>query len=65
MAATDPVDAASWLEHWTLEADGEPLKTHSSLLLPVRRNGEPAMLKIAHEPEDRRGSQLASAALGC
>jgi len=48
MAATDPVDAASWLEHWTLKADGKP-----------------AMLKIAHEPEDRRGSQLASAALGC
>lgn len=64
MAATDAVDIASWLEHWTLQADGEPLKAHSRLLLPVRRGGEPDMLKIAHEPEERRGSQPASAALG-
>lgn len=58
MAATDPADPAPWLARWHLEADGEPLKTHSSLLLPVRRNGVPAMLKIAHEQEERRGSKL-------
>lgn len=58
MAATDPADPATWLDRWNLEADGEPLKTHSNLLLPVRRNGVPAMLKIAHEQEERRGSRL-------
>ncbi len=58
MAATDPADPAFWLARWTLEADGALLKTHSSLLLPVRRDGVPAMLKIAHEPEERRGSRL-------
>jgi hypothetical protein len=30
-------------------------RIYSSLLLLVQRNGEPAMLKIAHEPEERRG----------
>ncbi len=58
MAATDPADPATWLDRWKLEADGEPLKTHSSLLLTVRRDGVPAMLKIAHEKEERRGSRL-------
>lgn len=58
MAATDPADPALWLARWKLEADGEPLKTHSSLLLPVRRAGVPAILKVAHEPEERRGSRL-------
>lgn len=55
MAATDP---AIYFDRWHLEADGEPLKTHSSLLLPVRRNGVLAMLKIAHEQEERRGGRL-------
>ncbi len=58
MAATDPADPVTWFDRWHLEADGEPLKTHSSLLLPVRRDGVPAMLKIAHEQEERRGSRL-------
>lgn len=58
MAAIDPADPAHWLARWNLSTDGEPLKTHSSLLLPVRRNGVPAMLKIAHEQEERRGSKL-------
>ncbi len=58
MAATDPADPAPWLARWNLLADGEPLKTHSSLLLPVRHDGVPAMLKLAHEPEERRGCRL-------
>ena len=32
--------------------------TRSSRLLPVRRNFEPAMLKIAVEHEERRGAEL-------
>jgi len=43
------------LARWDLVADGEPITTPSSLLLAVRHNGEPAMLKIAREEEERRG----------
>lgn len=60
MAATDCVDPAYWLARCTLEADGKPLKTHSSLLLRVRRDGVPAMLKIAHERQERCGARLMS-----
>lgn len=37
--------------------DGDPIVTHSSRLLPVYHDGEPAMLKIATEPEERRGAE--------
>jgi streptomycin 6-kinase len=47
-----------WLERWHLVADGAPTLTPSSLLLAVRRNGQPAMLKIAREEEERRGGRL-------
>jgi streptomycin 6-kinase len=49
---------APWLERWNLIPDGEVLVTPSSRLLPVRRNGAPAMLKIALEAEERRGPIL-------
>jgi streptomycin 6-kinase len=47
-----------YLARWQLEPDGEPITTHSSRLLPVHRDGAPAMLKIAIEPEERWGSTL-------
>ena len=47
-----------YLVRWRLEPDGEPIATHSSRLLPVRRDGLPAMLKIALEDEERRGAAL-------
>ena len=40
------------LARWDLVPDGEPITTPSSFLLPVRRNGVPAMLKIAREDEN-------------
>ncbi len=43
------------LARWDLVPDGEPIETPSSLLLAVRCNGAPAMLKIAREEEERRG----------
>ena len=46
------------LARWELVPDGEPIETRSSLLLAVRCNGEPAMLKIAREEEERRGGAL-------
>ncbi|MGH2617308.1 MAG: aminoglycoside phosphotransferase family protein [Thermomicrobiales bacterium] len=46
-----------YLDRWRLSPDGDPITTHSSRLLPVRRDGEPAMLKIATEPEERSGAE--------
>lgn len=46
------------LRGWSLIPDGEPIVTHSSRLLPVRRDGAPAMLKIALETEERFGAGL-------
>ena len=46
------------LARWDLVPDGEPITTPSSLLLAVRHNGVPAMLKIAREDEERRGGAL-------
>jgi streptomycin 6-kinase len=47
-----------WLSTWGLEPDGKRISTPMGRLLPVRRNGEPAMLKIATEPEERLGWAL-------
>ncbi len=47
-----------YLVRWNLVPDGDLLTTHSSRLLPVRRNGEPAMLKIADEAEEKFGGLL-------
>jgi streptomycin 6-kinase len=49
---------APWLARWDLVPDGAAITTPSSLLVPVRHRGEPAMLKIAREEEERRGSRL-------
>jgi streptomycin 6-kinase len=49
---------APWLRRWNLTADGEAIVTRSSRLLPVRRDGAPAMLKIACEAEERWGAAL-------
>ena len=46
------------LVRWDLVPDGEPIETPSSVLLAVRHNGQPAMLKIAREEEERRGGTL-------
>lgn len=47
-----------WLAIWDLTPDGDPIVTRSSRLLPVRRDDQPAMLKIACEPEERWGALL-------
>ncbi|MCV9961264.1 3'-kinase [Pararhizobium sp. BT-229] len=47
-----------FIEKWALVADGEPIVTRSSRLLPVRWQGLPAMLKIAVEAEERLGGLL-------
>ena len=41
------------LARWGLVPDGEPIATHSSRLLPVQRDGAPAILEIALCSEER------------
>lgn len=47
-----------YLARWGLTPDGDPIATHSSRLLPVRRGSVPAMLKVALEAEERWGATL-------
>jgi streptomycin 6-kinase len=49
-----------WLELWRLTPDGEPIHMpmSDSHLLPVRWNGQTAMLKISRAPEERRGGAV-------
>ncbi|CAE6774369.1 hypothetical protein R69746_03993 [Paraburkholderia aspalathi] len=49
---------AEYLVKWDLLSDGEPIRTHSSRLLPVSQHGVAAMLKVAQEPEEKFGAQL-------
>nr|WP_260441641.1 aminoglycoside phosphotransferase family protein [Serratia fonticola] len=49
---------APYLQRWQLEPDGQAFETHSSLLMPVRYQGRPAMLKIAREQEEKFGGLL-------
>ncbi len=48
-------DFSPYLRRWDLQPDGAPIVTRCSDLLPVRLRGAPAMLKIAHEEEERLG----------
>jgi streptomycin 6-kinase len=45
----------SYLSRWDLIPDGSPIVTNTSRLLPVRHRGEPAMLKLATDEEERLG----------
>ena len=49
-----------WIERWGLEPDGQPFRTPyaGSRLLPVRRDGEALMLKLAGTDDERRGSTV-------
>ncbi|WP_093426354.1 MULTISPECIES: aminoglycoside phosphotransferase family protein [unclassified Pseudomonas] len=47
-----------YVRQWNLRADGEPIITPGSRLLPVRHGTKPAMLKIALDAEEKIGNQL-------
>ncbi|WP_018184502.1 aminoglycoside phosphotransferase family protein [Kaistia granuli] len=47
-----------YLRRWSLVPDGAPVVTHTSELLPVRRDGEPLMLKVSQAEEERFGGLL-------
>ncbi|MBA3451315.1 MAG: 3'-kinase [Chloroflexia bacterium] len=49
------VTPLDYLAQWHLIPDGDPIITPTSIVLPVRQRGLPAMLKIAAEDEERRG----------
>lgn len=53
-----PGDFEPYLARWKLTPDGEPFQTHSSRLLPVRHDGDAAMLKIAIAPQEQRACRL-------
>src|SRR5260221_8220689 len=53
------MDFQPWLDRWRLTADGPGFSTKfGSRLLPVAKDGVPAMLKIAEGEEERRGGAL-------
>ena len=49
---------SQYVRKWKLEPDGDPIITTYSRLLPVRRDGEPAIIKIAMNPEEKVGGAL-------
>lgn len=51
-------DFNTYFGRWALIPDGDPIVTHSSRLLPVLRAGEPTMLKIATERDEKWGIGL-------
>lgn len=56
--AASPAEFAPHLARWDLTPDGDPIVTPTSRLLPVRYRGDPAMLKVATEDEERWGAGL-------
>lgn len=49
---------AHYLTAWALTPDGNPLRTRSGHLLPVRHRGSAAMLKVAVKAKERFGGRL-------
>jgi streptomycin 6-kinase len=48
----------SHLLKWGLVPDGDPIVTRAARLLPVLRQGEPAMLKLSFENDERLGGAV-------
>jgi len=48
----------AYLTHWGLTPDGAPTATRAAHLLPVIKDGRPAMLKLSHEADERLGGVL-------
>ncbi|WP_407146162.1 aminoglycoside phosphotransferase family protein [Bradyrhizobium sp. ORS 86] len=47
-----------YLSEWSLVPDGSPMMTPAARLLPVRLRGEPAMLKLTTERDERLGAAV-------
>ncbi len=50
--------AINYMSRWHLVGDGTPVRTASSYLVPVTRDGFPAMLKVTSDPDELRGNHL-------
>ncbi|HJU17283.1 MAG TPA: aminoglycoside phosphotransferase family protein [Stellaceae bacterium] len=48
----------TYIDRWGLVPDGRPIVTRSGRLLSVRREGSPAMLKLATDQDERSGGVL-------
>jgi len=53
-----PEAFSPYLRRWALRPDGAPIRSHAGCLLPVRRDGQPLMLKVSHEIDERQGAVL-------
>lgn len=49
---------APYLQRWRLTPDGDALLTPSGALLPVRQDGQAAMLKVSQNEDERLGAQV-------
>jgi streptomycin 6-kinase len=47
-----------YLARWGSAPDGAPITTPAARLLLVVRDGEPVMLKLSHEKDERLGGVL-------
>jgi streptomycin 6-kinase len=48
----------TYLLRWNLTPDGDPITTPAARLLPVLQGDQPAVLKLSHEEDERRGGAL-------
>lgn len=56
---TCPPNMPAYLTRWRLTRTGEPpMRTASSVLLPVLYDNRPAMLRLSHDPDERRGNDV-------
>ena len=54
-----PADLSIRMARWRLvRTDEPPIRTATSILLPVLHDGMPAMLKLSHDPDEQRGNDL-------
>ena len=53
-ALTSEID--HYLALWSLERDGDPIETLTSLIQPVRHDGEPTILKLLKASSDEQGA---------
>lgn len=58
MTVSPPALLVDILKRWRLTPDGALIERHSSILLPVTRDGAPAMLKIARDPTEKTGNAV-------
>ena len=47
-----------YLQTWGLIPAGDPIRTRTSQLLPVLSQGQPAMLKVTNDADERHGHLL-------